>query len=800
MELKNWFMNYEEHRDVPCESPCSLYSVLLQNNWMDDPHVGMNEYAATELSGKDCEFYTRFAVGEELLHQNHVQLKFYGLDTLCTITLNGKKLASVDNMHRTFVFEVGSLLRAGENFLLLHFASPTRFIEAAHQRRKLWAGGGTMYGVPHIRKASYMFGWDWGPRLPDMGIFRRVELVAFADALLENVDIHQWHRDDGTVELEMLLEGQGDLNGIPAEARLEFSGEVVARAAFAQGEAVLSIEAPQLWWPNGYGGQPLYTLVVEAGAFGRVEKRIGLRTVTVSTKEDQYGEEFCFVVNGYKIFSMGADYIPQDNVLSRINRTRTEKLIQNCVAANYNTLRVWGGGYYPEDDFFDLCDEYGILVWQDFMFACVNIHLTERFEQNIEAELRDNMRRIRHHASLGLLCGNNEMEWGVKEWGICTNELIRTDYLRLYEKLIPDACEKYAPDVFYWPSSPSSGGGLDDPNSENRGDSHFWDVWLGDRPYTEYRKHYFRFCSEFGFESFPSRKTIRTFAREDEQNPFSPVMESHQKCNSGNTRILTNMAGNYLYASNMESLIYASQVIQADAIRYGVEHMRRFRGRCMGATYWQLNDCWPVASWSSVDYFGRWKALHYAAKRFFAPILLSAHEDGFNVVLNVSNETMREFHGRIEYAIKDNWLRELHRGTIDCTVDALSARDMQTLDLRTYLQGYEGERFLSYALFDAQGNRLSSQALLFALPKRYRFQNPDFSVSLERKGNEIFIHISSDVFARAVEIDFDPYDIVLSDNYMDITTPEGITVHGVTDLSAEELLKALRLKSVYDIR
>jgi len=358
--------------------------------------------------------------------------------------------------------------------------------------------------------------------------------------------------------------------------------------------------------------------------FDRCHKQLGLRTLTVSTEPDADGKgsEFCFVLNGVKIFSMGANLVPMDNLLSRITDQRWETIVRQAVDANFNTLRVWGGGYYPDSRFYELCDQYGLLVWQDFMVACANIYLTSEMAEEFTQEAICNLKRLHHHASLALLCGNNEMESGVINWGSRDNQLVRDDYTRLYGHLLPELCETYAPDTYYWPSSPSSGGGFDDPDNPAKGDTHYWEVWHGGVPFTTYRQKRFRFCSEYGFESFPSMKTIRTFAREEDMNCFSRVMENHQKCRGGNGKILRYLADNYLYPATFENLVYASQLLQADAIKYGVEHFRRQRGYCMGSTYWQFNDCWPVASWSSVDCFGRYKALHYAARKFYAPVAM----------------------------------------------------------------------------------------------------------------------------------------------------------------------------------
>ena len=799
MLIKNWELQYKDFQPLAAGAPCSLYSVLLENGLIEDPFYGDNEYKIRELSREGCTFTAKFTLTEEQAQCEHKLLRFHGLDTLCDIFLNGHLFATTENMHRTYDFTLSDLQAGEENTLVLSFKSPILYIEGKQKQRKLWNSGEAMAGASHIRKASYMFGWDWGPQLPDMGIYRPVELLCFNDARLENMLISQFHRQDG-VTLEIEPEYMGDAAACTTE--ITVTGETGSyTATWRDGKATVHIPDPALWWPNGYGKQPLYTVTAtlykNGAQISALQKHIGLRTLTVSTACDRYGEEFCFQVNGVKIFAMGANCIPQDNLLSRISHEKTERMIQDCVAANFNSIRIWGGGVYPEDDFYDLCDRYGLIVWQDFMFACINVYLSDRLEKNIRAEITDNIKRLRHHASLGLFCGNNEMELAMADWTeVNHSACIKADYLKLYEHIMPDLCEQYAPQVFDWPASPSSCGGFDNPNDENRGDTHYWEVWHGNRPFTDYRKYYFRFCSEFGFQSFPCMKTIRSFAGPDELNPFSRVMESHQKNGSANSRILNYAAENYLYAKDLAELSYISQLNQANAIKYGVEHFRRHRGRCMGAIYWQLNDCWPVASWSSVDSFGRWKALHYSAKRFFAPVLLSVAEDGYTALFNLSNETLQDFTGTIEWSIVDRDLQTLHSETAAAAVKATSAADQFTLDLTDWLDGHAEERFLVFTLYNAQGEKLSRQCLLFTKPKRFAFRSPNIRVEIAQKGTGTCFTISADTFVQGLELSFEKHDLILSDNFIDIASKEPVvlTAEGLYDPA--QLQKELRLQCV----
>ena len=525
-------------------------------------------------------------------------------------------------------------------------------------------------------------------------------------------------------------------------------------------------------------------------------QNIGLRTLTVSTQKDATGSEFCFVINGVKIFSMGANYIPQDNLLSRINPQRTEDLIKTAIDANFNTLRVWGGGYYPEDEFYDICDKYGIMVWQDFMLACVQVWLTKASTKEYIAEAEYNVKRLRNHPSLSLLCGNNEMETGVIHWSVGTTEHIKQDYIELYERIFPEICDELCPDTFYWPASPSSGGGFDDPDCETRGDVHYWRVWHGGIPFTDYRNHKFRFCSEYGFEAFPSIKTLREVCPEDELNAFSRVVENHQKCKAGNRKILMYLADNYLYPLSFETLVYASQLLQADAIKYGVEHFRRNRGYCMGSLYWQFNDCWPVASWSSVDSNLRYKALHYAAKKFYAPVEMGLFLEGEKLSVNISNETMKDFEGEVRLYVATSDLAVKQEYIEKISVDSLVSKDVLTISV-DMTDKYN--TFLYADLYDKNGKFVTRNTQLLCEAKHFEFKKPEIKVDICDIDGGVEFCVSSNVFAKGVYIDFDGIDLVLSDNFFDLTDGKPYILTSKTEYGAEQLKKAVKIMTVYDI-
>lgn len=827
-------------RELPVKIPGSVYGNLLEQGLMPDPYYGMNELEALRLMENDFRFRTVFTLAKEQLVGDFLILRFDGIDTLAKVYLNGRLLGSANNMHRIWEFSIKDAAKAGENELVVEIASPTRYIE--EENRKVFTGGSTdaMRGFPHLRKTHCMFGWDWGPRLPDAGMFREVSVLSGKKARIEQVYITQnWNTAeqsanpkttakngvisasaqtvDITFGITCSLFGDTDDYGEEHELRTALydpDGVLIAEKSSKGGTGneseqwdTITVHNPKRWWPNGFGEQPLYcaqvTLLDENGAvLDQWSRRIGLRTLTVNRDRDEWGECFAHEVNGVKIFAMGADYIPEDNIFSRITPERTRRLLEDAAAANYNCIRVWGGGYYPDDWFFDICDELGLIVWQDFMFACASYELDDDFERNISAEIRDNVRRIRHHACLGLWCGNNEMETQTLDGAWQPSIKQKCDYIKIFEYIIPKLLEEEDPVTFYWPSSPSSGGNYDNPWDENRGDTHYWAVWHGNKPFTDYRNYYFRYMSEFGFQSFPCLKTVESFTAPEDRNIFSRVMEMHQRNVAANGKIMTYLSATYLYPTDFTMLLYASQLLQADAIRYGIEHFRRHRGRCMGAVVWQLNDIWPVASWASIDYFGRWKALHYVEKRAFAPVMISCEEVGelserpFCVAqpapieksarLHVANETMEQVNGTVKWSLRKADGEVLLEGAQNIGVEPLSGFWLEKLDFSDY---DELEVYISYS-FEKDGEIVSEGSSLFTAPKHFRFQDP--KLSWRREGSSLFI--TAKAYAKSVEIAGVDGDVKLTDNFFDMNPGEKRVEIVEGDAAT------FSLKSVYQIR
>ena len=648
--------------------PGSVYSFLLHNGLMEDPYYRQNELKALKLMEHTYTFSRSF---DFVPTGDRVLLHCDGLDTLCDIYVNETHVAHTENMHRTYEFDITELLQEGTNQIRVVCHPVDAYIKERQEKEFLPGSSAAMEGFGHLRKAHCMFGWDWGPRLPDAGIWRNICLLVLNSARITDFHVLQRHEENRVFVTPLVTTDREAEVIVTVQAPDGYSFAVAANQE-------TEIVEPQLWWPNGLGAQPLYTFRADLIGENITEVqdsqtlRIGLRSMKLIREKDVYGESFCHEVNGIRFFAMGADYIPEDNILSRVTRERTARLLKQCVDSNFNAIRVWGGGYYPDDFFFEICDELGLIVFQDAMVACAMIRGDEASKADFKEELRDNFRRMRHHACLAIISGNNEVEETFTYTDNQKSLLLKDDYIEIFEGLVPDVIKEVCPYIPYVPSSPSSCGHFIDPTNENYGDCHYWQVWHGNKPFTEYRNKYFRYLSEFGFQSFPCEKTVNAFTEEQDRNIFSRVMEMHQRNTAANGKIMNYLSATFLYPTEFGTLLYASQLLQAEAIRYGVEHFRRNRGRCMGTLYWQLNDIWPVASWASIDYYGRYKALQYVAKRFYSPVLISCKETGEttgrpHVVMEpefydfetkaqlcVTNDTLVPVTGLVKWALRDS--------------------------------------------------------------------------------------------------------------------------------------------------
>lgn len=796
----------------PATVPGGVHTDLLALSCIPDPFVGDNERRVQWVAEADWEYRYHFATEAELLRQECVWLVCDGLDTLASVSLNGRPLGQANNMFRQYRWEIKSLLKAGNNELVIAFAAPANYAAEKQAERPLPGVSQAIPGGPHLRKAPCQFGWDWGPQLPPIGIWKEIRLEG-TSARLTDVNLRQSHVE-GSVELSAALTMESWTAG-PFMAQLHILGpdgaETTVEAPISPEHPAainVPIARPQLWWPNGYGGQPLYHVAVSLYKGGteldRRAYQLGLRTIELRQEEDSWGRSFEFWVNGVPIFAKGSNWIPADSFPTRISDSYLEALLRGAAESHQNMLRVWGGGFYEEERFYDLCDRYGILVWQDFIFSCSIYPLDEpEFLENVRVEVVENVRRLRHRASLALWCGNNEMEWGWVDWAWSQQpELagLKAAYDRFFHHTLPEWCAAEDPDTTYWPSSPSSDIPFADPNGQHQGDAHYWDVWHGRKPFTAYRDQYPRFMSEFGFQALPPLATIRTYAEEADWNMTSYVMEQHQKNDSGNSLMVGQMLDTFRLPKDFPSLVYLSMVLQAEGIRYGVEHWRRSRERVAGTLYWQLNDCWPVASWSSIEYFGRWKALHYAARRFYAPVLLSIEDDPPRQGVYVTNDQLDAWEGSMRWSLEtlDNVV--LSAGEEPVTAAPQAVTHVRQFDLATHVTDDNRRNLVFVAELWRNGRQTARQVAFFAPTKHLMLVDPQVQATCTADDGQLHVELSGRSLARLLELSLDGADVVFSDNYFDLPAGRVVTVSCPLPAGWDETRAktALRIRSVFD--
>ena len=795
--------------------PGTVYTDLLETHLIADPYVGENEDEVRDISYQDYIYEREFEISEETLQNQKNILVCKGIDTIADILINEKLIGKCENMHRKYEFDISDTLKKGNNKIEVLFHSPLKYMQKLYERKPLWGVTSTISGYQYIRKAHCMFGWDWGPQLPDMGIWRDIYIEEINEARIISTYVRQNNQKDHSV-LTIEVENEiADNNQLELECRVYDPDRKLIFSSVAAAEEKqffrVDIEQPQLWWPNGYGKQNLYKLRLSikkgTDVLSEREENIGIRDLTVVRRKDQWGAGFTFCINGIEIFAKGANYIPEDSIIGRCNKQRTQRLLSDCKRSNFNCIRVWGGGYYPDDYFFDLCDESGLIVWEDFMFACAVYDLTEAFYENIKEEIKDNIIRLRNHPSLGMWCGNNEMEGAWVGWGIPQNQKLKQDYLTMFERLIPEMLEKYDPDRFYWPASPSSEGGFENPFDEGRGDAHYWEVWHGKKPFEDIESKYFRFLSEYGFEAIPSMKTLRTVISEDQFNIVSPEMEKHQKCTDngpGNVTLMYYLLSYYQCPKNFEMNVYTTQSLQADFLEMAVRHFRSHRERCSGSTYWQVNDIYPTISWATIDYYGRWKGAHYVVKRSYGQIIsyVEIGEDK-TAGLYISSDNTEEV--KVTYKIelieqgKESLYIEQEEITVmpqaSVKVTEFKIPELDDLRKRNCYIHYEvniGDKCVDSA------NRLLEK------PKKFNFVDPELEVTVQEEDGKTGITVKSHHFARRVGIDFLKTDVILSDNYFDLLPQESKTVwvediRSVENVDIDTLRSEIFIISNYDI-
>lgn len=804
-----------EKEFYPAAVPGSMYRDLLENHLLKDPFYGENEPAARELSAFDYDYRRSFEVPEETLENDRNILVCEGIDTLAEIFVNGQTAGRCENMHRIYRFDVTDALHSGTNEIEIKFASPLAYIRKQNEKKPIWGVDTTIPGFPHIRKAHCMFGWDWGPQLPDMGIWRDIYIEEVRFGRIDSVYVRET-LESGRCGLTLEVQNQlfTEREELILECRLyDPKGREIAFKEQKCGEKnsfSIELEDPELWWPNGYGSQPLYSARLSMKKDGALLSgrtvTVGIRDFAVIRRKDPYGESFVYRINGREIFAKGANYIPEDAILSRRSRERTRRLLTDCARSGFNCIRVWGGGHYPDDWFFEECDRLGLIVWEDFMFACAVYDLTDDFAANVREELNDNIRRLRNHPSLGLWCGNNEMESAWVGWGLPENEKLRQDYLTLFERMIPEILAKEDPDRFYWPSSPSSGGGFEEPGSEHRGDAHYWDVWHGRKPFEDVETKYFRFFSEYGFVSTPSEKTLAAVIDRDQFNIVSPQMEMHQKCAMGNVTLMHYLLRYYRNPSDFDTLVYATQSLQGDYLEMAIRHLRSHRERCAGSAYWQVNDTYPALSWSTIDYCGRWKGSQYIVKRSYGRVIAYAEPDELtgSAVIYVSGELLEDKEVTVFAQLIDQEKGVLEKREASVLLPALSSAEAIRIKLPAKERFADRERYLRYGVC-VDGETVDEGNRLLTAPKHFHFRDPKLRATVSEKNGASCLTVCAQAFARRIAIDFKEFDVLLSDNYFDLQPGEERTVaieeiRGGGCPCAEALQKSIQVYSNIDIR
>jgi beta-mannosidase len=817
------------------EVPGLVQTDLLRNKLIPDPFYRDNEKSLQWIGLTDWEYQTEFDVDAATLARRHVDLLFAGLDTYADVYLNDGELLKADNMFRSWRLPARDRLHVGKNTLRIVFHSPIMLmmpkvkaepyrLPTVNQVQVISEEG--IATDPYTRKAPYNYGWDWGPRYITEGIWQSVKLIAWDDLRIDNFHIKQQKISKDEAELSAEFDIVGAVNNDVMLAVSHSEGPRTRRLLDAEQKVRLDagsnhitipfrIAKPSLWYPNGYGAQALYnfsgTVAVGKGKGSAVqdhaELRTGLRSLELRRDPDQWGKSFTFVVNGISIFAKGADVIPFDSFMTRVTPAQHRQILQAARDAHMNMIRHWGGGYYESDDFYDICDELGIMVWQDFMFGGAMVPGDTAFQENVRAEVTEQVKRLRDHPSISLWSGNNEVEGGWKFWGDRLQfketltppqrERVWQDYLVLFHDIIKSAVVENGAPVPYSPSSPSAN--LEDiPGGQRNGDMHYWAVWHALEPIEEYTHQFPRFMSEYGFQSFPDIQTVHKFTEPQDLDVVSPVMQAHQKNTGGNERIRTYMLREYHEPRDFESFLYVSQVLQAEAIKVGAEHLRRQRPRTMGSLYWQLNDCWPVASWASIDYYGHWKALQYYARRFYDDLLVSPWEENGTVSVYVVSDKLEATATELRVRVLDFQGKALLEKSQPISVPELSSKVYATFSRAELLKGGDGQH--AFAVFDLlqSGKIVSRNVMLFDHTRNLALPVPAIQADWNGSPGAYTVRLQSAVLARHVYVSFGDKETEVSDNYFDLLPGEPVTLQVKSAADMEQLRRSLKVRNITD--
>ena len=789
--------------------PGTVHQDLLNHNRIPNPFYGMNEEAVQWVENEDWMYRTSFVVDEQQLSRDAAVLEMDGLDTYADVFLNGALILRSDNMFVGHKIEVKPVLRKGVNQLLVRFRSPVKevlpqlqtngFDYPASNDHSPWRTS------VYTRKAPYSYGWDWGIRLATCGIWRPVRLVFSDVARIEDYYVCQ----EAVTQAKADVDNRLEINNVTSSTvsallkvdyhysdsdTKEIKKQIELRPGANTVSLPVSIEKPHLWMPNGWGEPSLYkftaSLSVDGVEIAKQERNVGLRTVRVVMDDNEHGKSFYFVVNGKPMFAKGANFIPDDALLPNVTPQRYKRIFEDVKAANMNMLRVWGGGVYEDDEFYDEADRNGILIWQDFMFACSSYPHDPLFVGRVESEAEYNIKRLRGHASLAMWCGNNEIYEAMRYWGWQRKysaeafaEMER-GYNVLFRELLPQMVERLDGTRFYMHSSPYEAN-WGRPNSWKTGDSHNWGTWHGCKPFESFDTDVPRFMSEYGFQAFPEMKTIRTFAEENDFELESPVMNAHQKADIGNALIKQTMGLYYKVPEQFEDLVYVGLVLQGQGMRHGIEAHRRNRPYCMGSLFWQLNDSWPVVSWSSIDYYGNWKALMYQSKRAFVPILINAIKEDDDLCVYLISDELQDHDGvRLNVELMD-FDGKVHG---KWTQSGMLAANSSVLFMKKPAGELQGKlsaanSLLHFTLKTKNGATLADDVFYFAYPKDQKLPEANIETSVRRRGDAIEMTLKTDKLARDIFVEVPVQGVRFTDNFFDllpgqrkkiaITSPEG---------------------------
>lgn len=778
--------------------PGSVQRDLIRLEILPNPYYGTNEDSVQWVEDENWDYKKSFQLTHEQLKYHDALLTFEGLDTHADVFLNGSKIFHSQNMFVNHEASVKHLLREGENNLYIRFYSPVHYLMPNRTTNGFEYPAGNdardeKMSV-YYRKAPYHYGWDWGMRLVQMGIWRPVHLTLYNHARIDDLFVKQETVSKEVAKVTNFIEIQSVDNN-PTPAKLVVSYALPGKERKTEERTItltkgvnkiavpLEIHNPQLWMPNGWGEPHLYDftaqLLINDDVVAEKSHQIGLRNIRVVAEDDEHGRSFYFEVNGKPMFAKGANYIPGEIMNTLQDDAYYERLYENVVAANMNMIRVWGGGFYESDRFYQLANEKGILVWQDFMFGCTPYPHDDSFLENVAHEARYNIKRLRNHPSVSIWCGNNEVEESIKYWGydkVYSKEIMegfREGYDKTFRELLPGIVMELDPDKFYVHGSPDTANWGRIP-SLSYGDAHYWGVWHGRQPFEVLDKNVPRFMSEFGFQSFPEMKTIRTFATQEDFDIESEVMQSHQKSSIGNEAIKEYMDMYYHTPSNFEDFVYVGLVMQGQGMKHGLEAHRRNRPFCMGTLYWQLNDSWPVVSWSGVDYYNNWKAMHYKARDVFAPIALNVYqEDGVMEIYTLSDELADANNLKLRLSLIDFKGEVIKQIKQQVAAKANASEKVYSIAVADFATTAQQENSVVNAqLIDSMGEVIATSNYFFYWPNKLNLPKTKIDKSIVYADGEYRVTLESNYLAKDVFIEIPTQGAMFSDNFFDLLPGE----------------------------